>query len=263
MRRRLRPKILEGRDGKILTTAKTEAFRIRQFQSSVFEGWDTSLDVSSDPRLSKIIRILRGLPPGRMLDIGCGYGKLSAGLIKMGWQAVGIDIVREPLLSLGAEGVQPIRSDFRSTLPVRDQTFDMAFAGEVVEHTTSEKDFIGELARVLKPGGHLVITTPNLVSLRNRIYMFFGRLPLNAAAEFHYRIFTMESLRQLLESHGFRILTVASSYLLFFSQGTGHLHRYLPTAIKSVGERLGSIFPTLGDHLIVFAKKQNPEALGP
>ena len=254
------PTTLEGGDGKILAPSKTETHRIREFQSGVFESWDTSLDVRNDPRLSKIIKALSGLPPGRMLDVGCGYGKLSRNLISMGWQAVGIDIVREPLLSLAEEGIHPIRSDFRSTLPVRDQTFDMAFAGEVIEHTTSENDFISEIARVLKPGGHLVITTPNLVSLRNRFYMFFGRLPLNAVAEFHYRVFTLESLIQLLESHGFRILTVASSYVLLFSEGTGALHRYLPKGLKSLGERLGSIFPTLGDHLIVFARRQKPEA---
>ena len=178
----------------------------------------------------------------------------------MGWQAVGVDIVWEPLLSLIEDGVQPIRGDFRSTLPVRDQTFDMAFAGEVIEHTTSENDLISEIARVLKPGGHLVITTPNLVSLRNRFYMFFGRLPLNAVAEFHYRVFTLKSLIHLLESHRFRILTVESSYILFFSRGTGNLHQYLPNRLKSLGERLGSIYPTLGDHLIVLARRQKSEA---
>lgn len=239
--------------------AKAEASRIRDYQCSVFENWDTSLDVGDDPRLSKVVKNLSDVPPGRMIDIGCGYGRLSAYLTKMGWQAVGIDIVTGPLQSLAVQGVQPIRSDFQSSLPLRDQAFDMAFAGEVIEHTTSEGNFISELARILKPGGILIVTAPNLVSLRNRIYMLLGRMPLNAAAEFHYRVFTLDSLRQLLESHGFQIQTVASSYLLVFLHGTGFLHRILPPVFKLIGQRLGSTFPSLGDHLIVFARKGNPE----
>ncbi len=237
-------------------TAKTAASRLRIFQSAVFENWDTTLDIRRDPRLSKVIKILKELPSGRMLDVGCGYGKLSAGLVKMGWQAVGIDIVSGPLQASAVQGVQPIRGDFLSALPFRDQAFDLVFAGEVIEHTTSERALIRDLARVLKPGGQLVVTTPNLVSLRNRIYMLLGKLPLNAAAEFHYRVFTLESLTNLVESQGFRVQTVSSSYVLFLSEGKGRLHQYLPAGLKSLGERLGSIFPSLGAHLIVSARKR-------
>ncbi len=242
----------------MLMKSKSEISRIRDYQSGVFESWDTSLEVKDDPRLSKVVGNLVNLPPGRMLDVGCGYGKLSVYLIKRGWQAVGVDIVSGPLQSLAGKGVQAVRGDFQSTLPLQDQAFDMAFAGEVIEHTTSEREFVSELARILKPGGTLIVTTPNLVSLRNRLYMLLGKMPLNAAGEFHYRVFTLNRLRRLLESYGLQVQTIESSYLLFFVHGTGFLHRILPAALKSLGQRLGSVFPSLGDHLIVFARKRSP-----
>jgi len=80
---------------------------------------------------------------------------------------------------------------------------------EVIEHVVDTDHVLGEIARVLRPGGVLVITTPNLASLENRVRLLLGRYPMwmdiQIVGTGHVRYYTPRMLRAHLQQHGFRV----------------------------------------------------------
>src|SRR5260370_32500224 len=62
-----------------------------------------------------------------------------------------------------------IDADLNQTFPFEDATFDVAMAVEILEHLENPRSFLRELARVLKPGGRAIVSTPNLTSLLSRV----------------------------------------------------------------------------------------------
>jgi len=109
-----------------------------------------------ESRLRKLLRLLAGEPRGRVLDVGCAGGELAEILHARGWRVDGVE--REPELVRTAErhGIAVRLSDFdREPLPWDTATFDAAVAGEVIEHVVDTDHLLGELARVVRPGGAL------------------------------------------------------------------------------------------------------------
>jgi len=129
------------------------------------------------------LRVVRGwldaLPPGvRVLDAGCGEGVL----------------VEEYGSRLAIEGVDEnyssarVRSASILALPYPDASFDRAMCLDVLEHLTFEDQprALGELFRILKPGGELLVSVPNLAHLQSRVHFFLtGRLIRTASEQKH------------------------------------------------------------------------------
>jgi ubiquinone/menaquinone biosynthesis C-methylase UbiE len=77
--------------------------------------------------------------------------------------------------------------DLSSNFPLRENCCDIVIAAEILEHIYYSKQFLKEIKRILKPGGYLIITTPNCCSLLYRILWLFGRVPPYAAkADYTY-----------------------------------------------------------------------------
>ena len=72
------------------------------------------------------------------------------------------------------KGINVKIHDISKGLPYDSGYFDAIFAGEIIEHMTDDMFFLAECKRILKKNGILLLTTPNLVSLRNRIRKLFG-----------------------------------------------------------------------------------------
>jgi 2-polyprenyl-3-methyl-5-hydroxy-6-metoxy-1,4-benzoquinol methylase len=117
--------------------------------------------------VTKRIRIVfEDVLPGRLdglrlLDAGCGTGRFSAVAAGRGARVTSLD-VGERLLAKVAEKCDSERVvGSVERLPFGDGSFDVVLCSEVVEHLRSPRDGVRELARVLAPGGRLVLTTPN------------------------------------------------------------------------------------------------------
>jgi SAM-dependent methyltransferase len=131
-------------------------------------------------------------------------------------------------------------------------SLDVVFGGEVIEHIFDDRRFVGEVHRVLRPGGVLALTTPNLFFLVNRLVMPFGRMPYFAYAPYHYHFYSRRTLGELVGSCGFEVRRVTSSHVLVSTRR----HRF----VGALCERIGDLVPSFGAHLILFAIK--PQAAG-
>jgi len=163
-----------------------------------------------ESRLRKLMELLTAERPGRLLDVGCAAGELAAQAMSHGWRVDGAE--REPALAEAARtrGVAVRLVDFDvERLPWEPATFDAAIAGEVIEHLVDTDHLLAELARVVRPGGILIVTTPNLASFENRVRLLFGRYPMwmdhRVAGAGHLRYYTPRVLRAQLAAHGFRV----------------------------------------------------------
>ena len=95
-----------------------------------------------------------------LFDLGCGSGKILSRITRPGDTAVAADIDLRLLSAARTRETTPVRLDFDTGLPVGDDVLDGALIIDALEHTESPRRIIGELHRVLRPGGTLVIFTP-------------------------------------------------------------------------------------------------------
>jgi len=159
------------------------------------------------------------IPPGAsILDVPCGGGALTARLTQMGFNVFAADI----------EPVQAVLNDHfrfvdlnRQAVPWPDETFDVACSIEGIEHLENPHRFLREIHRVLRPGGRLILTTPNIVSLRSRVRFlgsaFFHKdpRPLNETARHplhHIGLRPLPMLRYDLHTTGFSLEEVGCSH---------------------------------------------------
>lgn len=101
-----------------------------------------------------LVRLL-GAPAGSVLDVGCGTGVYSAGLVELGWDVTGVDVSADMLRRARDRGLDTVQSD-ATALPFEAESFDAAVS--VFTHTDFD-DFAGavrEVARVLRPGSPFV-----------------------------------------------------------------------------------------------------------
>jgi SAM-dependent methyltransferase len=126
------------------------------------------------PLHQRVYRALRSLRPSRMLDVGGRRSNYTIGLPAEVWisdvprereiqkqlDLGATDAIRESILAKRSNVTRYVYDDMtRTTLP--EGAFDVVNATEVLEHVEEDDKFVANVARVLKPGGHFVMTTPN------------------------------------------------------------------------------------------------------
>lgn len=147
--------------------------------------------------------------PGRWIDLGCGQGEFvaRAGLGHTLTPMV-LDRSRANVAAARATGAIGLVADLDAQLPFADEAFDGVAMIEVIEHIPRAERLVDELARVLRPGGWLILTTPNVAHLTYRLRALTGHPPKQEG--YHARFFTEKTLRACLLSSGFRIEARAS-----------------------------------------------------
>jgi 2-polyprenyl-3-methyl-5-hydroxy-6-metoxy-1,4-benzoquinol methylase len=160
------------------------------------------------------------LPPGsRILDAPCGAGGLTAALRDDGYAVHGADIDPEPGTRLGRAFTI---ADLSNPLPWPDESFDAALSVEGIEHLENRHAYLRELFRVVKRGGTLVLTTPNIVSVRSRVrfrgsgFFHHDPRPLREGARHplhHIGLMTFPDLRYALHTTGFRVIHITHTHI--------------------------------------------------
>ncbi|MBE9527639.1 MAG: class I SAM-dependent methyltransferase [Proteobacteria bacterium] len=118
----------------------------------------------------KIMEIAGKETPGKILDVPCGSGVLLKYFQEKGFDAYGADI--DPSrFQLDSAKFQ--KADLNNRIDYEDDTFDYCLCIEGIEHAFNPYNVVSELSRVLKPGGTLYLSTPNVCRLKNRFHYFF------------------------------------------------------------------------------------------
>lgn len=149
---------------------------------------------------------------GNMADIGCGRGGFVNWLAESGWQGrcCGIDVDTRSLCS---QTGLPHNVSFRNGnvfhLPFPDAALDLVTSFHVLEHLRDLRGVLNEAARVLRPGGHILIEVPDAER--------YASLPVGTAFWFsireHINHFTAGALRAVLNASGFRVIRVSQQVL--------------------------------------------------
>jgi ubiquinone/menaquinone biosynthesis C-methylase UbiE len=161
----------------------------------------------------------RAVGPGdRVLEVGCGTAALSAALAARGAEVVASDVSLRWLVLARkrlAESDVELVACAAEKLPFEAESFDLVVATDVVEHVADPERFVGESARVLRPGGLLFLSTPNRYSLGLEPHVRLwgvGYLPRPLAERYvqavrkspysHVRLLSAGALERLLRRHG-------------------------------------------------------------
>jgi len=141
----------------------------------VTENKNICTELSPEVVYERIKPLVRGIK-GRFLDLGAGMGKTTTMISSVNKKVLGyaLDLYPEHFRANG----RCRRGDLNRTIPFKDEYFDTIISLEVIEHIENPRHFFRECYRLLKPGGELILSTPNNSCLTARLSFFFrGSFP--------------------------------------------------------------------------------------
>ena len=175
--------------------------------------------------LAAVLRQSAG--PAVIIDVGCGDGSVLAVAARdipahrfagLDWSAAAVQRARAKGLTVLRAGVDP------PGLPIVDGAADVVIMSEVIEHLVDPDQAMAEVRRVLRPGGSLLLSTPNLAAWYNRGLLAFGFQPVFSEVSLrgvygrpgrvvagHLRLFTRRALAEFLAASGFRCVRIAGA----------------------------------------------------
>jgi 2-polyprenyl-3-methyl-5-hydroxy-6-metoxy-1,4-benzoquinol methylase len=228
----------------------------------------------------ELLKIIQTEPHGKLLDVGCGAGALASRLKKSGMDVwvveLSADFVRYPGLHITERNLDAIES-----LPYPNDYFDYIVMCEVIEHIRHPFFLIGELSRILKPGGKIYITTPNIHHIKSKVKFLFHNdfygfneeqqtSPLS-----HLLSFSRRQLKLILNENGISPIDIKYSnsfwgrrvYLSEIFQNDRkihHIRKYIVKNLQYIECSIISLFLTssfntkninFGESIIVIGKK--------
>jgi SAM-dependent methyltransferase len=205
---------------------------------------------------------------GRLIEIGCGDGEFLARARSLGWQVEGIDFDARSVEMAKRKGI-PVTCGTPGEQNLRANSYDAIVLCHLIEHVHDPRTLLRDCYRILRPGGQLVVLTPNAQSLSHRIFRKCW-LPLDPPR--HLQIFNPVNLPRLVRQTGFEVLecsTDASMSRVAFVAGrvlqqTGHYDPWQPWSVKQKLECLawellqmvlGTVTHQIGETLRVIASK--------
>ncbi|MCW2931815.1 MAG: ubiE/COQ5 methyltransferase family protein [Actinomycetia bacterium] len=197
--------------------------------------------------------------PASIVDVGCGDGMSTdvAAHANPGHRFVGLDWSADALRQAQARGLTLVRASVEPAgLPIASASADVMIMSELIEHLVDPDSVLEEAWRVLKPGGTLLLSTPNLAAWYNRGLLMLGIQPLftevslrgiygrpGSVVAGHLRLFTSRALLGLLAARGFGDIRLS-----------GACYHDVPAPLRPL-DRAFSAWPTVASILLARARK--------
>lgn len=141
----------------------------------------------------RVAQILKDHPRGALLDVPAGEGALASRLKALGFEVRCCDLYTE---IFRLRDVEIRRGDLSKQLPYEDAEFDYVTCVEGVEHIENPQQAVREFARTLRPGGQLIVSTPNILNIEERLkWLFYGYTS-------HFKPLSGEHLENLRRDYG-------------------------------------------------------------
>ncbi len=232
--------------------------------------------------LKTLIALLENEPKGKVLDFGCASGDYSLELHRRGFDVTATDVTNN---FKHEDQIKFIRVAENGRLPFEDDYFDLVVFMEIIEHLKNPYGTMREIARVLRRGAKLVLSTPNILNLKSRCrfltegaYEYFREPPLDHVdhnvrtgidvSQVHVMPWRYHDLEFLLKESGFDIAGIKTT--VYESRGLSFLASLIRFQMKAKArrsrrkggidyERINKVLLSkkllFGRHLIIIAQK--------
>lgn len=175
---------------------------------------------------SRVIELIADLPKNsRVLDIATGKGYMLVELEKAGYGNLACADINEENFALDRTRYGFVRANFNEALPFSDGEFDVVISSETIEHVENPRAFLRELVRVMRPGGRMILSTPNVTAVSSRLrFLFAGDIDGHLRGDYdvsgHITVLPDWALERCFEETGLRIKkkTYNCSYIPILSR---------------------------------------------
>jgi SAM-dependent methyltransferase len=195
----------------------------------------------------------------RIVDVGCGDGSATSLVSDLSARntVIGVDWSATALARARARGLLVVQGGVDTAgLPLPDGCADVVIMSELIEHLVDTDSAVDEIRRVLRPGGVLLLSTPNLAAWFNRVLVGLGIQPVFSEVSLrgiygrpgrevvgHLRLFTRRALVEFLAARGFSCERVL-----------GAPYHDVPRPLRPL-DRLLSRWPSMASILLVEARR--------
>jgi 2-polyprenyl-3-methyl-5-hydroxy-6-metoxy-1,4-benzoquinol methylase len=196
----------------------------------------------------------------KVCDLPCGAGMFSARLAQLGAEVTAVDL--EAVAPFYFDASRRVLADANLALPFSDGEFDALVSIEGIEHLENPSFFVRECARVVKPGGLVILSTPNVDSCRSRrsayvhgFHKYFKPVSGEHKMAWHLHMIDMTFVRGAVRKAGLEIREVAVNRM----SGKWLLSELLrPLYTRKLPAELSGPIPFYGEVIIYVLQK--PEA---
>jgi len=217
----------------------------KKIYSSTYRNEDSKRFFGPIESLVRVLRVQRCktierlAQKGRILDVGCGRGDFLLLMKERGWIPTGLELderVERHGKSIGMD----LRAGSLDSIKFPDSHFDAITFWHVFEHMRNPEWVLKECKRILKPGGVLLISVPNIASLQAR---FSGKHWFHLDPPFHLYHYSLNNIKSLMESVSFKILKVKHFSLEYNPYG------FIQSIFNSLGFRSNLFYDFLRSKL--------------
>jgi len=170
-------------------------------------GMLIQLDPGLRAELEFSVMYLPSLRNGQLLDVGCGSGLALQRMSELGWQVRGVDFDPKAVRIAQKKGLE-VGLGKLADQGYPSDCFDAITMSHIIEHVHDPLSFLGECRRILKPGGNLVMVTPNS---RSWGHQRFGANWMHLDPPRHLHIFNEPSLRELTLAAGLQLVSLRTT----------------------------------------------------